>query len=399
MLLRLRSFLKRSKSSSSNLDISPSSSTTTSPDPCPPITTPTTDSTDNNVASTPDLHPTSPTGASLDDTKPHLLPSPSIPEPVHIRDNLPYDTPFAKQEANPITSESPLLTTPPPHVAANESIPVEKDIWAQDEEELSRTSSDQLPWLSPVSKHPAQEHSPSASPASLSTHSSVPSLLFDHGFEIMQRKIWVKRPGASATLVAVKDDDLVDTVRDMILQKYANSLGRSIDSPDITLKIVSREQANKNIPIERVLGPEESIGRTLDLYYAGGQTIDEALVIDIPQRRTPKPSPRVGNHHPIPYHPYFLDDQHRPTEAAREYFPPMAVTSPHIGSHPQHPSQQTSQHMHNAMSLLAAGQIPPLPSPGGHSSRRRPKYVRQHTSSPTIMHSHQANSNGKTGLL
>jgi hypothetical protein len=78
---------------------------------------------------------------------------------------------------------------------------------------------------------------------------------------IMQRKVWVRRPSASATLVTVQDDDLVDSVRDMIMHKYANSLGRTIDSPDITLKITTREQAGKSISQERVLGPEEIIGR------------------------------------------------------------------------------------------------------------------------------------------
>lgn len=218
---------------------------------------------------------------------------------------------------------------------------------------------------------------------------------------IMQRKIWVKRPGASATIVKVSDDDLVDTVRDVILQKYANSLGRSIDSPDINLKIVAREQGNKNVPAERMLGPEESIGRTLESYYPGGQTIEEALLIEvITQRRTPKPSPRVGNHHAVGYYVY---DEHRPSEGAREYFPPMAVHSPHLAAHPLHQVQPNGPHMGpHSMAVLSTGQLPPLPSPGGHSSRRerkpkRPEYVRQHTSSPTIMHTSQPHSNGKTG--
>jgi len=227
---------------------------------------------------------------------------------------------------------------------------------------------------------------------------------FDDEIEIMQRKIWVKRPGQSATLVAVSDDDLVDTVRDMILRKYANSLGRSIDSPDITLKIASREPGNNHVPADRVLGPDEAIGQTLDSYYPGGQTIDEALVIDVPQRRTPKPSPRIGNHHPAIAYPYYLED-HRPGDGAREYFPPMAVHSPHLAPHPTlgHLPQQSSAHLPHSIGILQTGQVPALPSPGGHSTRKhrdgRPKYVRQHTSSPTIMHSSQPHSNGKTGTI
>src|SRR5271154_5775942 len=103
-----------------------------------------------------------------------------------------------------------------------------------------------------------------------------------------KRKIWVKRPGSSPTQVTVNADDLVDDVRDVILRKYANSLGRSFDSPDVTLKILARETSNKNVGKERVLGPEEHIGNTLDAYYAGGQSINEALIIEMPRRRTPK---------------------------------------------------------------------------------------------------------------
>ncbi|EXJ79674.1 osomolarity two-component system, response regulator SSK1 [Capronia epimyces CBS 606.96] len=200
--------------------------------------------------------------------------------------------------------------------------------------------------------------------------------------EAMQRKIWVKRPGASPTRVEVAEDDLVDNVRDVILRKYANSLGRSIDAPDIILKIVSREQSNKIVTTERVLGPEEPIGATLDAYYPGGQKHDEALVIEVPPRRTPRPSPRSGNHQIS----YIYQDQYRPDDAAREYFPPMPLHSPHL-------AQVQHNGVPHAMTVLTTGQLPPLPSPGSHGQRRhgRPKYGRQHTSSPTILHTVQPN--------
>ncbi|OAL33949.1 hypothetical protein AYO20_06784 [Fonsecaea nubica] len=200
--------------------------------------------------------------------------------------------------------------------------------------------------------------------------------------DVMQRKIWVKRPGASPTRVEVAEDDLVDNVRDVILQKYANSLGRSIDAPDITLKIISREHGNKNVNAERALGPEEPIGATLDAYYPGGQQVDEALIIEVATRRTPRASPRPGNHQIS----YYYTDQYRPDDAAREYFPPMPLHSPHL-AHVPHPNSAHS------MAVLTTGQLPPLPSPGSHGQRRhaRPKYARQHTSSPTILHTVQPN--------
>jgi osomolarity two-component system, response regulator SSK1 len=203
----------------------------------------------------------------------------------------------------------------------------------------------------------------------------------------MLRKIWVKRPGASATRVEVNDEDLVDNVRDAILHKYANSLGRSIDSPDIVLKIVARDPASRAPGSERTLGPEEPIGRTLDEHFPGGQTIEEALIIDVPQRRTPKPSPRPGNHHAIQY---YVPEQYRPDDAAQGYFPPMPV------AHSPQVAHLQTQHGIQSMAILNTGQLPamPMPSPGGSSARarqNRPKYARQHTSSPTILHSQHPN--------
>ncbi|KAF1988874.1 CheY-like protein [Aulographum hederae CBS 113979] len=202
---------------------------------------------------------------------------------------------------------------------------------------------------------------------------------------MLHRKIWVKRPGASATLVKIKEDDLVDDLRDMILQKYANSLGRSFDSPDITLKIVTLKDQHQRE--ERVMGPDEQICRTLDTAYPEGQTIHEALLIDVPHRRTPKPSPRAH----MPYYP----EETRPYESGTDYFPQMPINQPSPAgstnhSHESRTSQVNHAHhtSHHSISVLQTGQIPPLPSPGGtrrthHNRPGRPGYARTHTSSPT----------------
>ncbi|KAF2124259.1 hypothetical protein P153DRAFT_361426 [Dothidotthia symphoricarpi CBS 119687] len=196
------------------------------------------------------------------------------------------------------------------------------------------------------------------------------------------RKIWVKRPNASATLVQIREDDLVDDVRDMILKKYANSLGRSFDAPDVTLRIVPRDAAKDP---SRTLGPEEDMCRTLDAHFPGGQTVNEALVIDVPQRRTPKPSPRV----PL-YYAHHDDATHHQTE----YFPPMpavANPSPAIPGPNGVPDQRLPlDHAPRSIAIMQTGQLAPLPSPGGGAVRRlhhtlRPKYPRQNTASPTTL--------------
>ncbi|KAL3301993.1 osomolarity two-component system response regulator SSK1 [Colletotrichum asianum] len=225
--------------------------------------------------------------------------------------------------------------------------------------------------------------------------SAVEALLPING-NMVTRKVWVRRPGASPTLITINEDDLVDDVRDMILRKYANSLGRHFDSPDLTLRICPREQRQ-----DRLLGPEEPMGRTLDAYFPGGQTVDEALVIDIPSRRTPRPSPRAPTHATAVYYA----DEGRPSEAGEGYFPPVgALPSPNlpvpvvapattVPAHPLHPAHPVHPHLPHAHSIavLGTGQIPPIPSPGGTRSRayrerpERPRLGRTHTSSPTIL--------------
>ena len=206
--------------------------------------------------------------------------------------------------------------------------------------------------------------------------------------EMVIRKVWVKRPHASPTLITINEDDLVDDVRDMILRKYANSLGRTFDSPDLNIRICPRDQHK-----DRILGPEEPMGRTLDAYFPGGQTVDEALVIDIP-RRAPKASPRPVQSYQNAV--YYAEDG-RPSEAGEGYFPPVGgVPSPHL---PVTIPAQTNVTGPHSIAVLGTGHIPPIPSPGGTRSRAyrerpdRPRLGRTHTSSPTII------ANGATGSI
>lgn len=210
-----------------------------------------------------------------------------------------------------------------------------------------------------------------------------PDQLLPISGNMVTRKIWVKRPGGSATLVTINEDDVVDDVRDMILRKYANSLGRQFDSPDLTLRI--RPGGNQQ---ERMLGPEEPMSRTLDAYFPSGQTIDDALVIDVPLRRTPRASPRAGPPH-APHIQYYVDDA-RPPETANDYFGPGALSTAHVPVTVTAPATGPAQHTH-AISVLNTGQVPQIPSPGNRRARdyrerpERPRLGRQHTSSPTLI--------------
>lgn len=217
------------------------------------------------------------------------------------------------------------------------------------------------------------------------------SLLLPIDADMVTRKIWVRRPHASPTLITINEDDLVDDVRDLILRKYANSLGRTFDSPDLNIRVCPRDQHK-----ERLLGPEEPIARTLDAYFPGGQTVEEALVIDIP-RRAPKASPRIITHGGTVYY-----DEGRPSENGEGYFPPVnaAVSSPHLPvAVPVHANPQVP----HSIAIIGTGQVAPIPSPGGNRSTRsyrdrverdrveRPRLGRTHTSSPTIIANGAAN--------
>lgn len=191
--------------------------------------------------------------------------------------------------------------------------------------------------------------------------------------EMVQRRIWVKRPGGSATLVPCLEDAVVDELRDQVIMKFANSLGRTWDSPDIVIRIAPREGTNRQSTQERLLSPEESLSSILDTYYPGGQKIEEALLIDAPTRRTPKPSPRHSVYH-----------HHNPEPGEHgEYFPLMPAKVPTPPTHPTVPGPNSAP----AMSIINSGVAPPLPSPGRGGSRhhRRPPLQRHTTNSPTIL--------------
>ena len=207
--------------------------------------------------------------------------------------------------------------------------------------------------------------------------------------QMVQRRVWVKRPGGSATLVPYLEDAVVDELRDQVIMKYGNSLGRTFDSPDIVIRISARAGSNLQATPERLLSPEELLSSVLDSYYPGGQAIEEALVIDAPTRRTPKPSPRHGYHH----------HNAEPGEHG-DYFPLMPA-NPKAPTPPTHSSSSGTTNPPPSISILNTGVPPAFPSPGGRGSRhpRRPPLGRHSTNSPTLLGQAQPAASGKHLLL
>ena len=218
--------------------------------------------------------------------------------------------------------------------------------------------------------------------------------------DMMHRKIWVKRPGQSATMVSINEEDLVDDARDMILKKYGNSLGRHFDAPDVTLRILPRTSDRRHAKGERTLGPEEQLSKTLDTYYPGGQSVDDALLINVPQRQTPRHSPRIPMQ-------YYVNDDLRPSESGNDYFPTVPLQAQHsprlqLPANSVHGSSHPA--MPHGMSMVTTGQPPALPSPGGLSARhsssgsrsQRPRHLRQGTASPTVFGVAKSATHGKS---
>ncbi|KAL6234954.1 hypothetical protein BDW75DRAFT_151529 [Aspergillus navahoensis] len=200
------------------------------------------------------------------------------------------------------------------------------------------------------------------------------------------RKIWVKRPGGSATLLPTSEDALVDELRDQVVIKYANSLGKTFDAPDIIIRIAAREGTRLPAP-DRILSPEEPLWAVVDSYYPGGQTVGEALLIEIPPRRTPKPSPRRNV--------YFA--QSEPGEHG-DYFPLMP-TNINLSTPPTHQSAAANSagtHPAPSISILTTGHAPQVPSPGGRTRTRRPPLTRHNTHSPTIHGVSQSKDSGSS---
>ncbi|TFA98987.1 Response regulator mcs4 [Trichoderma ghanense] len=221
------------------------------------------------------------------------------------------------------------------------------------------------------------------------------------------RKIWVTRPKASPTRVTINLNDLVDDVRDMILRKYGNTLGKTFDSPDLSLRIQAREGPEYS-QRSRVLGPEEHMGNTIDEYYPGGQTVKEALVIDIPRvSTTPRPSPRAPLPHPGSASAGYYVDDGRPSENGEGYFQlvPGNASSPRLAmAVPAAPNGSVP----HSMTVINSGHLPAIPSPG--SARPRPhrdrdqrhdrqdyaRTGRTHTPSP---HYHNGGVVGSSGAV
>lgn len=215
-------------------------------------------------------------------------------------------------------------------------------------------------------------------------------------------KVWVRRREGSPTMVDLREEDMVDNLKDAILKKYQNALARHYDAPDLQLRIFPRGASSRGNE-ERILLPDELVQKTLDEYYPGGQTVGEALVIDVPLRERERKTPRPSPNQLYAYYGGHVHETFGITEG-NEYFPPMP---PSALSHPiSHPSSNlnSSQTTLPQQPALTTGQVSSVPaSPGPTSTRRLPNRPRvggrTHTSAAAMANPVQLGSGTPVLLL
>src|SRR5277367_5056676 len=115
-------------------------------------------------------------------------------------------------------------------------------------------------------------------------------------------KVWVRRPNSSPTRIQIPssvstpnaslpssvahdtsqpidlditEDFLVDDLREVILKRYPQSLGKHHDTADLTIRIHDNSEPDKG----RVLAPDESVVKILMEEYPNGQKSSEAWTI------------------------------------------------------------------------------------------------------------------------
>lgn len=191
---------------------------------------------------------------------------------------------------------------------------------------------------------------------------------------MVKRKVWVKKgPAGSATAVMIGEEDLVDDARDVIMRRYNNTMAKQWDAPDVTLWLPPRGKGqyrtNERERLHgRLLSPDETLSVAIDNYFPNGvQKADDALIIELP-RVTPRPSPRAG----------MFSGAYHPEE--QDYFTPHPATGQNAT--PGSTGTRTSAHGGGAITILATGHAPDLPSPNNLPQPGRPRPSRRTTVTP-----------------
>uniref|UniRef100_A0A060SYI3 ARAD1C01430p n=1 Tax=Blastobotrys adeninivorans TaxID=409370 RepID=A0A060SYI3_BLAAD len=213
-----------------------------------------------------------------------------------------------------------------------------------------------------------------------------------------ERRVWVKRPGGTATTIIVHDDDLVDDLKTYIIRKYPTSLGRTCDPADINIKqMPSNDHSSNNnttttttttnnnnnnsssskhynlasspkrvalAPI--VLEPDQTVFKVLDQYFPSGMTMADAWVIDFAQHQRESSSDDK----------IYVDPPAGPSLRS----PPQAQSHVRSQSHDHHLSQPTPRPPLHSQRSLSEDHSADVSRPGVPEPQQ--SHSRAHSASP-----------------
>ncbi|BFZ53485.1 Two-component response regulator SSK1p [Savitreella phatthalungensis] len=112
-------------------------------------------------------------------------------------------------------------------------------------------------------------------------------------------RLWIKR-GTNGTPASIqlRESDLIDDVKDAVFRKYPVALARNFDSPDVSICVVKPGQTKGSSIEARVLAVDDEIGKVVASHFPGGQRVEDALVIQVPNtaaRASPFLAPGARN--------------------------------------------------------------------------------------------------------
>jgi hypothetical protein len=119
---------------------------------------------------------------------------------------------------------------------------------------------------------------PNSSPTRIQIPSSTSTPIFSPSISALSGPRDTPRP----VDVELTEDFLVDDLREAILRKYPQSLGKHHDAADLSIRIPSRNARDNNSETEglsRLLLPDESVIKILTEEYPAGQKSSEAWTI------------------------------------------------------------------------------------------------------------------------
>ncbi|WPK23554.1 hypothetical protein PUMCH_000795 [Australozyma saopauloensis] len=158
------------------------------------------------------------------------------------------------------------------------------------------------------------------------------------------RRVWVKRLTGTPTTIMVGPDQLIDDLKQAVVNKFPNSLARHFDPAEIQILVrvsgrentTSGRRTNKKKPARNpalssedvakssqewqdqdsvvALAPDQIVWDVINEYWGGAMSIEDAFIVDADANETMPPVPPIRRGLEDPYPPYFEQDANKLAE-------------------------------------------------------------------------------------